>query len=288
MARDILGLAERRACRLVGIHRSVVRYQGQRQEVAGLRERLRELAAQRRRYGYRRLWVLLRRENFLVNHKRVYRLYQEEGLGLRKRKRKRTCSVQRRAVEAPTQANERWSMDFVADSLADGRRIRVLTIVDDFTRESVAMEVDTSLPGARVVRVLDHLGATRGLPETIVTDNGPEFAGKTLDTWAYQHGVQVHFIEPGKPTQNAYIESFNGRLRDECLNEHWFTSLAEARTVIEAWRQDYNGVRPHSSLENMTPEEFARQGGLPRWQQGFASPTVPQTGTHAIMLAGLS
>ena len=150
-------------------------------------------------------------------------------------------------------------MDSVSDALANGRRIRVLTVIDDFTRESLATEVDTSLPGLRVTRVLDRLAVDRGVPELITVDNGPEFAGRVLDAWAYTHGVRLHFIEPGKPVQNAYIESFNGRLRDECLNEHWFTSLPLARTIVESWRDDYNAVRPHSALGNRTPEESAHQ-----------------------------
>jgi len=256
-----LGLSQRRACRLVGIARSVARYQRRSVEAPGLRERLRTLAAERRRYGYRRLWVLLRREQFVVNHKRVYRLYREEGLAVRRRKRKRMCGTSRVPLATAVQRKERWAMDFVADALANGRRIRVLTVVETFTRECLATEVDTSLPGMRVARVLDRLGSAEGLPARITVDNGPEFAGRTLDAWAYQHGVQLDFIAPGKPVQNAYIESFNGRLRDECLNEHWFSTLAEARATIEAWRLDYNSVRPHSALHNRTPEEFARQMG---------------------------
>ena len=259
MAVEELGLSQRRACRLVGIPRSVARYEPCCTEPAGLRERLRELAAERRRFGYRRLGVLLRREAFAVNHKRVYRLYREEGLAVRRRKRLRRCGRGRVARPVPVEANQRWSMDFVSDSLADGRRVRILTMVDDFTRECLAMEVDTSLPGLRVARVLDQVGQVRGLPKMITVDNGPEFAGRALDAWAYERRVQIHFIEPGKPVQNAYIESFNGRLRDECLNEHWFRSLHQAREIIEAWREDYNGVRPHSALGNRTPLEFAAE-----------------------------
>lgn len=237
----------------------MARYQRGSVELPGLRERLRALAAERRRYGYRRLWVLLRREQFVVNHKRVYRLYREEGLLVRRRKRKRMCGKSRVPLATAVQPKERWAMDFVADTLANGRRIRVLTVVDTFTRECLATEVDTSLPGMRVARVLDRLGSTEGLPARITVDNGPEFAGRTLDAWAYQHGVQLDFIAPGKPVQNAHIESFNGRLRDECLNEHWFSTLVEAQATIEAWRLDYNRLRPHSALHNQTPEEFAQQ-----------------------------
>ena len=199
----------------MGIHRSVSRYRRVGSETPELRKRPRTLAAERRRFGYRRLWVLLRREGFGVNHKRVYRLYREEGLSVRRRKRKRMAGIARVPTMEPERPNQRWSMDFVSDALASGRRIRVLTVIDDFTRESLAMEVDTSLPGLRVTRVLDRLAIDRGLPGLITVDNGPEFAGRVLDAWAHAHGVHLHFIGPGKPVQNAYIESFNGRLRDE-------------------------------------------------------------------------
>ena len=254
--------SERRACRLLEVHRSVARYQSQATEPAGLRERLCALAAERRRFGYRRLYLLLRREQFQVNHKRIYRLYCEEGLAVRRRKRKRMCGVQRVPLAAPIRGNQRWSMDFMADSLMNGRKVRLLNVVDDFTRECLAAEVDTSLPGARVARVLDEIAFERGgFPETITVDNGPEFAGRVLDAWAYAHHVKLDFIDPGKPVQNAYIESFNGRVRDECLNEHWFTGLSQARKIISAWRLDYNEARPHSALGNLTPNEFASRTG---------------------------
>ena len=192
------GFSERRACRLLGIHRSVARYRRVGSDAPELLKRLRSLAAERRRFGYRRLWVLLRREGFGVNHKRVYRLYREEGLSVRRRKRKRMAGIARVPTMAPERPNQRWSMDFVSDALASGRRIRVLTVIDDFTRESLVMEVDTSLPGLRVTRVLDRLAIDRGLPELITGDNGPEFAGRILDAWAYAHGVHLHFIDPGK------------------------------------------------------------------------------------------
>jgi putative transposase len=259
--REAQGLSERRACGLVGMKRSSYRYAGRRAEFGGLRGRLRELAQERRRFGYRRLTVLLRREGWAVNPKRVYRLYREEGLAVRRRKRKRIGAVERQALAIPTGRNERWSMDFVSDALTDGRKFRSLNIVDDFNRECLAAEVDTSITGARVVRVLERLRERRGVPDALVTDNGPEFAGRALDVWAYEHGVRRHFIEPGKPVQNAFIESFNGKMRDECLNEHWFLSLGEARQTIEAWRRDYNEVRPHSSLGNRTPQEFTGGAG---------------------------
>jgi putative transposase len=267
--RETRELSERRACLLVGMTRSSYRYAARRQEPAELRERLRELAQERRRFGYRRLSVLLRREGWAVNHKRVYRLYREEGLGVRRRKRKRIGAVERQPLAIPTRQNERWSMDFISDALSEGRKFRSLNIVDDFNRECLAAEVDTSITGARVVRVLERLGEGRGLPQTLVMDNGPEFAGRAVDMWAYEQGVKLHFIEPGKPVQNAFIESFNGKMRDECLNEHWFLSLGEARETIENWRRDYNEVRPHSALGNRTPKEFTDGGAALR------SPTAP-------------
>jgi len=194
-----------------------------------------------------------------VNHKRVYRLYRDEGLSVRRRGRKRVAREARLPLPAPIGPNELWSLDFVSDALAWGRRIRLLCIIDAFTRESLAIEVDTSLPGQRVARVLDRLIAERGqAPAEIVLDNGPELTSRALDQWAYECGVRLRFIEPGKPIQNAFIESFNGRLRDECLNEHWFLTLADARRLIEDWRMDYNRSRPHSSLGNLTPLEFRR------------------------------
>ena len=206
--------------------------------------------------------MLLRREGFVVNHKKVYRLYRDEGLAVRRvrrRKRKKLAGAERVIPSLPESRNQCWSMDFVQDSLADGRRIRVLTLVDNYSRECLALEVGTSLPGARVVRVLEQVSRIRGKPKTIVVDNGPEFAGKALDAWAYENGVGLHFIAPGKPVQNAYIESFNGKFRDECLNEHWFSSIDEVGAVVEAWRQDYNTVRPHSSLGYRTPDQAVRE-----------------------------
>lgn len=220
---------------------------------------MRELAALRRRFGSPRLHILLRREGLVINHKRTERIYGEEKLSLRVRKRRKRAPGLRVAMEPPKNINERWSMDFVSDSLFHGRKFRALTIVDDFTRESPAIEVDTSLSGLRVSRVLDQLAQTRGLPEIITVDNGPEFASKALDEWAYRNGVKLHFIRPGKPVENCYIESFNGKFRDECLNEHWFSNLQEARKIIEAWRLDYNQYRPHSSLGDLTPDEFVRK-----------------------------
>jgi putative transposase len=253
-----VGVSERHACQLVGLGRSSSRYQPrQTDDDQRVRTRLRALAVQRRRWGYRRLTVLLRREGWRMNHKRVYRLYRAEGLGLRHWRRKRIARGERRALRVPTGPNQRWSLDFVSDSLADGRRFRALTIVDDWTRECPVIEVDTSLSGQRVVRVLERLIGERGLPSMLVMDNGPEFAGTAVDQWAAARGVTLHFITPGKPVENAYIESFNGKFRDECLNEAWFRTVVEARCEIEAWRHDYNEVRPHSALSNLTPVAFA-------------------------------
>jgi putative transposase len=259
------GLSERRACRLADLNLSTWQYRARRQQPSMLRERLKELASQRRRFGYRRLHALLRREGWRVNHKAVHRIYVEEGLQVRQRKRKRLARALRRPMLVPQAPNQRWSMDFQHDLLATGQRFRSLNIVDDFSRECPAIEVDTSLPGVRVVRVLDRLAEARGLPREIVVDNGPEMIGKALDQWAWRNRVRLHFIDLGKPTQNAFIESFNGRFRDECLNENWFLNLADARRIIEAWRLDYNSSRPHSALGYATPEEFAasHQGHAP-------------------------
>jgi putative transposase len=249
----------RRACRVIGLSTATWRYQ-RRTNATNLAvlERLQAHAAVRARFGYRRLHILLERDGLVVNHKRVHRIYRAAGLQVRRRRRKRLTHGERIPLPVPVQRLERWSMDFTVDTLADGRGFRTLNIVDDFTRECVAIEVDRSLPGLRVARVLDRLHATIGLPQAIVVDNGPEFAGRTLDAWAYARGVALRFIRPGKPIENAYVESFNGKFRDECLNEHWFVSLADAKTVIETWRIDYNTVRPHSSLADRTPDHFAR------------------------------
>jgi putative transposase len=254
--RETFGLAERRACRLVGQPRATHRYRAKRLEGPELRARLIELASERRRFGYPRLHMLLRREGFTVNRKRVYRLYCEEGLKLRHRRGKGRVSQRRQPLARPQWSNERWSMDFVSDTLADGRCFRALTIVDDFTKICPAIEVDTSISGQRVIRVLERAIHSRGRPEVIVTDNGPEFTCIALDAWARSQGIHLHWIDPGKPVQNAYIESFNGRFRDECLNQHHFLDLGDARALIEGWRQDYNELRPHTSLGGKTPEDF--------------------------------
>jgi putative transposase len=253
------GTSLRRACRVTGLSTATWRYQRHgRVDNRALLARLHAHAAERPRFGYRRLHTLIGREGLTANHKRVYAVYREAGLQVRRRRRKRLTRGDRVPLPRPSRPGERWSMDFMLDTLADGRPFRTLNIVDDFTRECVAIEVDRSLPGARVVRVLERLRAEIGLPLIIVTDNGPEFAGRTLDAWAYAAGVAIRFIRPGKPIENAYVESFNGKFRDECLNEHWFVNMVDAQITIEAWRVDYNTVRPHSSLDDRTPDQFAQ------------------------------
>ena len=238
--------------------RSVFRYESVTDSQIALRMRLRELAMSRVGYGYRRLHILLWREGWNVNHKRVYRLYREEGLGMRSKppRRRRAC-LKRKLRPLASEENERWSMDFMSDQLFDGRRIRLLTIVDNHTRESLAIHVGQRIRGCEVVQVLEKAIKEHGKPQTIQVDNGPEFISKDVDLWAYWNHVKLDFSRPGKPTDNAYVESFNARFRLECLNEHWFLSLEDAQEKIEAWRQDCNENRPHSSLGNISPEEFA-------------------------------
>ena len=257
---DAFGLSRQRSCRLAGIHRSVVAYRPRRAKDDELRARILALARERPRFGYRRIHLLLRREGWTGNRKRTYRIYREEKLTVRRRRRKRVAAAPREAMAVPSRPNVRWSMDFVAGTLSDGRTFRVLNIVDDYSREAVAVEVGKSIPGSRVVRVLERLARHRGLPTTIVVDNGPEFTSRVLDQWADDHRVELHFIQPGKPVQNAFVESFNGKFRDEYLNQSWFVSLADACRAIGAWRLDYNRVRPHSSLGELTPEAFAQKG----------------------------
>lgn len=255
MAFHALGVT--RACGLIGISRSLYQYALKRPDDRALKERLCELAGQKRRYRYRRLHVLLCREGWIINRKRTYRVYHAADLMVRRRKRKRFAGIARQIKIMAVAPNQSWSMDFVSDGFVDGRRLRCLNIVDDFTKECLAIEVDTSLPGRRVASVLERLAESRGLPQSITVDNGPEFVSKALDEWAYRNQLKLRFIDPGKPQQNAYIESFNGKFRDECLNEHWFLSMHHARQVIAAWRQEYNDERPHSSLGYLTPNRFA-------------------------------
>ncbi len=252
-------VSERRACSIVELPRATCRYQSVTVEDPQLRKDLRQLAGEWPRYGYRMLHELLKRKGWAINHKLVYRIYRAEGLTVRRRIRKRIAAARRLHLDTPARPDQRWSMDFVSDALADGRVFRTLNIIDDYSRECVAIEVDTSLGGARVVRVLERLAAQRGLPERIVMDNGPEFTSKALDAWAHGAGVKLHFIRPGKPTENAFVESFNGRFREECLSENWFTNLIDARTKIEIWRRHYNEERPHSSLFGSTPIEYSNR-----------------------------
>jgi len=257
-------VSERRACRVVGINRATMRYRPQRkaelvQAEAVVENRLVELAKERPRFGYRRLGVLLWREGLVANHKKVYRLYKKDNLALRRKNRKRLAAASRVPLPQPAKPNQVWAMDFVHDTLVDGRKFRTLNIVDVYTRECRAIEVDTSLGGQRVVGVLERLREEHGAPERLMMDNGPEFTGKALDAWAYSQKVGLEFIRPGKPMENGYIESFNGKFRDECLNSHWFMSMENARQLIEGWRVDYNEARPHSSLGHLTPADFARR-----------------------------
>jgi putative transposase len=263
-------ISERHACRVVGCALSSQRYRSRRPPQEALRQRLRELAVERVRWGYRRLHILLEREGVRVNHKRVYRLYREEGLAVRRRKRKRVA-VARQPMSTPRRLNECWAMDFMSDSLASGRRFRVFNVVDALSREGLASEVDSSLPALRVIRVLEEIALLRGYPARITLDNGPEFRSTRLDAWAYEHGVALEFIQPGKPIQNAVMESYNGRMRDELLNQHWWRNIAEARDAVDAYREDFNEVRPHSALDNRTPGDFARRYAATLSSQRLAS-----------------
>ena len=259
--RTAYGISERKACKASSFHRSTHRYRSKADPQAELRIRLKELAASRVRYGYRRLHILLLREGWRINHKRVYRLYTEECLNLRTKRPRRHRSARNRIGRmAPEATNDCWSMDFMSDQLFDGRRIRVLTIVDCHSRESLAVEARFSFRAVNVVDVLSRLVKARGAPKTIRVDNGPEFVSRVLDQWAYWNKVELDFSRPGKPTDNAFIESFNGRLRAECLDTSWFLSLPDARNKLEEWRKDYNEVRPHSALGNLTPCEYRSSG----------------------------
>lgn len=256
-------VSERRACRVARLPVSTYRYESSQEPRTALRLRIREIAQVRVRYGYRKIRVLLNREGWKVGKKLVYRLYKEEGLTLRhKPRKKRRAAMHRRERFRPKAPNEVWGLDFVADQLADGRRFRALTIVDVFTRESLVIEAGQSLKGEDVVRALNVIQQKRGVPKFLFCDNGSEFTSQCMDLWAYQHKVQIDFSRPGKPTDNAYVESFNGTLRAECLDVHWFTTLTEAKHIIEAWRREYNESRPHRSLGEKTPSEFACQIAL--------------------------
>lgn len=251
------GLSERRACSLIGGDRSTIRYRSCRPDDATLRGRLRALAQERRRFGYRRLFVLLRREGETAGLNRVYRLYREEGLSVRKRRSRRRAVGTRAPILVEAKANARWSLDFVHDQFANGRRFRILNIVDDVTRECLTAIADTSISGQRVARELTALIGRRGKPGMIVSDNGTELTSHAILAWCAEHRIEWHYIAPGKPMQNGYIESFNGRMRDELLNESLFFGLDHARELIASWVEDYNTARPHSSLGYQTPEAFS-------------------------------
>lgn len=280
-------VSQRRACQAIGADRSAVRYRSRRPDDRALRCRLRELAALRRRFGYRRLHVLLRREGIAVNHKKLRRLYAEERLQVRRRRGRKRALGTRAPLAIPQGANQRWSLDFLGDALSDGRRFRILAVVDDFTRECLCLVADTSLPGLRVARELDAIIAQRGRPVLCVSDNGTELTGMAMLRWCQEAHVEWHYIAPGKPTQNAFIESFNGRLRDELLNETLFVSLAHARSALADWKDDYNMVRPHSAIGNVPPAIYAtlsdpamQRGGSLRSLGGYAPrPVAPPSPT---------
>lgn len=255
-------VSERKACKANKFHRLTHRYKPTRDEQAFLRMRIREIAAVRIRYGYKRIHIVLQREGWQINVKRVYRLYKAEGLNLRNKSKRKKISQAR--VPTPAQAaktNECWAMDFVSDQLYNGKKFRSLTLIDTYTRECLAIHSDKSIKGEQVADVLDGLKQTRGLPQRIKVDNGPEFISRALDTWAYLNKVHLDYSRPGKPTDNPHIESFNGSFRDECLNINWFMSLEDAKDKIERWKIDYNEYRPHSGLTYLTPGEFASAAG---------------------------
>jgi putative transposase len=280
-------VSQRRACQVIEADRTSVRYRSVRPDDAGLRARLRELAAVRRRFGYRRLLLLLRREGVRVNHKKLRRLYREERLQVRRRGGRKRALGTRAPITMPQGPNQRWSLDFVSDTLTDSRRFRMLTVVDDFTRECLALVADTSLSGVRVGRELDAVIARRGKPETIVSDNGTEFTSMAILGWSQDTQIGWHYIAPGKPTQNAFIESFNGRLRDELLNETLFGSLDHAREALAYWKDDYNTVRPHSAIGNVPPAVYAKLSdpvmqrvGSPELSWGAAPRPVASPSQH--------
>jgi len=292
-------VSQRRACNVIGADRTSIRYRSLRPDDAALRQRLRELAAVRRRFGYRRLLVLLRRDGLCLNHKKLRRLYTEERLQVRRRGGRKRASSARFPIELPAGPNQRWSLDFVSDTMIDSRRFRMLAVVDDYTRECLALVADTSISGVRVGRELDVIITRRGKPQTIVSDNGTELTSMAILKWSQATNVAWHYIAPGKPQQNAFIESFNSRLRDELLNETLFTSLSQAREQLAMWLHDYNTVRPHSAIGNLPPATYAKlsasemqRDGAPEQIRGFAPhPVAPpsQQGSNdgrALLTAG--
>lgn len=256
------GVSQRRACSVLNIDRSTVRYTSVRPDDTHLRDAMKKVAAERRRFGYRRIHVMLERQGICMNQKKLRRLYREEKLQVRKRGGRKRALGTRRPMALPDRANERWSLDFVSDAFTDGRRFRVLAVVDDYSRECLALVPDTSLSGLRMTRELDAIIHQRGKPRTIVSDNGTEMTSIAVLKWCQETGVEWHYIAPGKPMQNGFVESFNGSFRDECLNETLFSSLPQARHQINEWKEDYNEERPHSSLGNITPNEFAAKTAL--------------------------
>ena len=286
--RSAFEMSERRACTVIAVDRTMVRYRSVRPDDSALRDRLRELAQERRRFGYRRLFILLRRDGEPSGITRIYRLYREEGLAVRKRRTRRKAIGTRAPILVEAKPNARWSLDFVHDQLNNGRRFRVLNIVDDVTRECLAAVPDTSISGARVVRELAALVARRGKPEMIVSDNGTELTSNAVLKWAQDHCMQWHYIAPGRPMQNGFVESFNGRMRDELLNETVFTSMAQARAVIATWVADYNTARPHSALGYQTPAAHAAKlkamGPVSPPLRGSEPGPIAQTAPHGVTL----
>lgn len=251
-------ISERRACKAIDFPRSTHRYKRMDDGSNSIRGQIKDLAGKHRRYGYRRIHVLLRREGLMVNHKKTYRIYREENLSVRKKVRRKLPSHLRVATALPTRPNERWSMDFVSDRVMSGKRIKILTVIDDYSKECPLIYVDTSINGNKITELLDSISGNRALPKTIISDNGPEFISRSLDAWAYLKDIKLDHIRPGKPVDNCFIESFNGKLRDELLEENMFNNLEHARLLVENWRQQYNNFRPHSSLKNKTPMDFLR------------------------------
>jgi putative transposase len=268
--KETRAVSERRACSALGIGRSLVRYRFRREPDAALREKLRELAAKRRRFGYRRLAVMLRREGFACNVKKVRRIYREENLMVKRRKGRKKAVGTRQPLPVADSVGQVWSLDFMSDAFTDGRRFRLLAVMDQCSRECLTAVADTSMPGLRVVRELDVLVALHGKPKVIVSDNGPELTSRAVLIWAAENDIDWHYIDPGKPQQNGYTESLNGKIRDEFLDDNWFGNLAEVRALLEEWRQDYNAVRPHSSLGYMTPHEYLQQLAAKNFAEGHA------------------
>ena len=256
------GVSQRRACNTMQVDRSTVRYQSKRPDDSDLREAIKLVAKERRRFGYRRIQVMLERKGIFMNHKKLRRIYAEENLQIRRRGGRKRALGTRKPMVLPDRPNQRWSLDFVNDAFTDGRRFRILTVIDDYTRENIGLVADTSLSGQRVSRELDQIVAERGMPATIVSDNGTEFTSMAILQWVQGNGIDWHYIAPGKPQQNGFIESFNGKLRDECLNEALFSSLTQAKETLKEWKKDYNQQRPHSSLGNLTPQQFAEKETL--------------------------